>query len=40
MKELSFSEMVILQKLTVKAARFTKSASEKIEALGGKAEVI
>lgn len=28
------------KKLTVKAARFTKSASEKIEALGGKAEVI
>ena len=28
------------KKLTVKAARFTKAASEKIEALGGKAEVI
>jgi large subunit ribosomal protein L15 len=30
----------LTKKLTVKAARFTKSASEKIEALGGKAEVI
>ena len=28
------------KKLTVKAVRFTKAASEKIEALGGKAEVI
>lgn len=28
------------KKLTVKAARFTKSAKEKIEAAGGKAEVI
>lgn len=28
------------KKLTVKAARFTKSALEKIEALGGKAEVV
>lgn len=28
------------KKLTVKAARFTKTASEKIEAAGGKAEVI
>jgi len=28
------------KKLTVKAVRFTKSAKEKIEALGGKAEVI
>lgn len=28
------------KKLTVKAARFTKSAAEKIEGLGGKAEVI
>ncbi len=28
------------KKLTVKATRFTKSASEKIESLGGKAEVI
>lgn len=28
------------KKLTVKAARFTKSASEKIEKAGGKAEVI
>ena len=28
------------KKLTVKAARFTKGAKEKIEALGGKAEVI
>ena len=28
------------KKLTVKAKRFTKSATEKIEALGGKAEVI
>ncbi len=30
----------LTKKLTVKASRFTKSASEKIEALGGKAEVI
>ncbi len=30
----------ITKKLTVKAARFTKSAKEKIEAAGGKAEVI
>ncbi|NLM76369.1 MAG: 50S ribosomal protein L15 [Clostridiaceae bacterium] len=30
----------LTKKLTVKAARFTKSAAEKIEALGGKAEVI
>ena len=30
----------LTKKLTVKSARFTKSASEKIEALGGKAEVI
>ncbi len=30
----------ISKKLTVKAARFTKSAKEKIEAAGGKAEVI
>lgn len=30
----------LTKKLTIKAARFTKSASEKIEALGGKAEVI
>ena len=28
------------KKLTVKATRFTKTASEKIEALGGKIEVI
>ena len=28
------------KKLTVKATRFTKSAAEKIEAVGGKAEVI
>ena len=28
------------KKLTVKAKRFTKSAQEKIEALGGKTEVI
>lgn len=28
------------KKLVVKAARFTKTASEKIEALGGKAEVV
>ena len=28
------------KKVNVKAARFTKSAKEKIEALGGKAEVI
>ena len=28
------------KKLTVKANRFTKSAAEKIEALGGKIEVI
>lgn len=30
----------ISKKLTVKAARFTKTAAEKIEAAGGKAEVI
>ncbi len=30
----------LTKKLTVKASRFTKTASEKIEALGGKAEVI
>lgn len=30
----------LTKKLTVKAARFTKTAAEKIEALGGKAEVI
>lgn len=30
----------LTKKLNVKAARFTKTASEKIEALGGKAEVI
>ena len=30
----------LTKKLTVKAARFAKSADEKIEALGGKAEVI
>jgi large subunit ribosomal protein L15 len=30
----------ITKKLTVKAARFTKTASEKIEAAGGKVEVI
>ncbi|HBR02659.1 MAG TPA: 50S ribosomal protein L15 [Ruminiclostridium sp.] len=30
----------LTKKLTVKAARFTKTASEKIEALGGKAEVM
>lgn len=30
----------LTKKLTVKAVRFTKTASEKIEALGGKAEVI
>jgi large subunit ribosomal protein L15 len=30
----------LTKKLTVKAARFTKTASEKIEAAGGKAEVI
>lgn len=30
----------LTKKLTVKAVRFTKSASEKIEAVGGKAEVI
>ena len=30
----------ITKKLTIKAARFTKSAIEKIEAAGGKAEVI
>ena len=28
------------KKVNVKASRFTKSAKEKIEALGGKAEVI
>lgn len=28
------------KKLTVKAIRFTKTAAEKIEAVGGKAEVI
>ncbi len=31
---------VLEKKLTVKATRFTKTASEKIEALGGKIEVI
>ncbi|MDX1358353.1 MAG: 50S ribosomal protein L15 [Clostridia bacterium] len=30
----------ITKKLTVKASRFTKSAAEKIEAAGGKAEVV
>ena len=30
----------LTKKLTVKAARFSKSAAEKIESLGGKAEVI
>lgn len=30
----------LTKKLTVKAARFTKTASEKIEAAGGKVEVI
>ena len=30
----------LTKKLTVKAAKFTKSAIEKIEAAGGKAEVI
>ena len=30
----------LTKKLTVKAVRFTKTASEKIEGLGGKAEVI
>ena len=30
----------ITKKLTVKAARFSKSAAEKIESVGGKAEVI
>lgn len=30
----------LTKKVTVKAARFTKSASEKIESLGGKAEVV
>ena len=30
----------LTKKMTVKAARFTKTASEKIEALGGKAEVV
>ena len=30
----------ITKKLTVKAAKFTNSAKEKIEAAGGKAEVI
>ena len=30
----------LTKKLTVKAAKFTGSAKEKIEALGGKAEVI
>jgi len=30
----------LTKKLHVKAARFTKTASEKIEALGGKAEVV
>ena len=30
----------ITKKLTVKAARFTKTASEKIEAAGGKVEVV
>ena len=30
----------LTKKLTVKAAKFSKSAAEKIEAVGGKAEVI
>ena len=30
----------LTKKITVKAARFTKAATEKIESLGGKAEVI
>ena len=30
----------LTKKITVKAARFTKAAAEKIESLGGKAEVI
>ena len=30
----------LTKKLTVQAAKFTKSAQEKIEAAGGKAEVI
>ena len=30
----------LTKKLTVKAARFTKTASEKIEAVGGKVEVV
>ncbi len=30
----------LTKKLTIKAAKFTKSASEKIEAVGGKAEVV
>ena len=30
----------LTKKLTVKAAKFTASAKEKIEAVGGKAEVI
>jgi large subunit ribosomal protein L15 len=30
----------LTKKLNVKAARFTKTASEKIQALGGKAEVV
>ena len=30
----------LTKKLTVQAARFTKTASEKIEAAGGKVEVI
>jgi large subunit ribosomal protein L15 len=30
----------LTKKLTVKAAKFTKSASEKIEAVGGKVEVV
>ena len=32
--------MAITKKLTVKAHKFSKSATEKIEAVGGKVEVI
>ena len=34
------SKEELTKKLTVQAARFTKTASEKIEAAGGKVEVI
>ena len=39
-EQLKLADKIIEKKLTVKAARFTKTAGEKIEALGGKIEVI